>query len=129
MKALILTLSFVFSSFCFAQNTGSILGIVLDGESFNEPLMYANVSIEGTTMKSTSDTDGLFHFDNLTNGDYTLIFSFNGYETKTLDVRVTSNNQANISASLVARTLSLGDLASVNKAAEDKDKASIVLGN
>ena len=59
MKSLLLMFSLVVSSICFAQKTGSIIGIVLDGESYDEPLMYANVSIEGTALKTTSDTDGL----------------------------------------------------------------------
>ena len=127
MKSLLLVLSLVFSSLCFAQNTGSIIGVVLDNESFNEPLMYANVSIEGTNLKSSSDADGLFHFDNLADGSYNLVFSFNGYETKELRVKVVSSKQTNVSASLMARTLSLSDLASVNKVEEDK--ASMALGN
>jgi len=112
-------MTFVFSGYCFAQNSGSIIGIVLDDEAYNEPLMYANVSIEGTSLKSFSDEDGLFHFDNLSDGNYTLVFSFNGYETKLLNVEVTSNKQANISTSLMAKTLSLTDLTSLNEAGKD----------
>lgn len=105
----------LFSGFSFAQNTGSIQGIVLDEEAFNEPLMYANISIEGTALESFSDEYGIFHFENLADGNYTLVFSFNGYETKVLTVQVASNKQTNISASLMARTIILSDLASLNK--------------
>ena len=114
MRQFILLFVFLFSGFCFAQNSGSILGIVMDGESFDEPLMYANVSVEGTTLKTTSDTDGLFHFDNLADGSYTLVFRFNGYETKEVSVQIASNKPTNVSASLIARTLSLSDLTSSN---------------
>jgi len=125
MKQFILLFVLLFSGFCFAQNSGSILGIVLDGESYNEPLMYANVSIEGTNLTAFSDTDGLFHFENLAKGNYTLVFSFNGYETKTTSVQVVSGKPANTSASLIARTLSLNDLLASNKTEEQKDKTSI----
>lgn len=127
MKPLLLIFSLVFSSFCFGQNAGSIIGIVLDGEAFNEPLTYANVSVEGTNLKSYSDADGLFHFDNLADGNYTLLVSFGGYETKELNVQVISSKQTNVSASLIARTLSLSDLASINHVEEGK--ASMVVGN
>ena len=119
MRRFILFTTIILSGFCYAQNTGAIIGIVLDGEAYNEPLMYANVSIEGTSLKSFSDEDGLFHFDNLSDGNYTLVFSFNGYETKVLNVEVASNKQANISTSLMSRTLSLTDLTSLNEAGKD----------
>ena len=114
MKQFIFLFVFLFSGFCFAQNNGSILGVVLDGESYDEPLMYANVSIEGTNLATSCDTDGLFHFDNLAEGNYTLVFRFNGYETKEVSVQIASNKPTNISASLMARTLSVSDLTSSN---------------
>ena len=129
MKSLLLLFTLVVSSFCLAQNTGAITGVVLDGESFNEPLVFANVSIAGTNLKSSSDSDGLFHFDNLADGKYILLVSFNGYETKQLNVQVVSNKDTNISASLVARTLSLSALSSSAEASANKDKASITFGN
>ncbi len=115
MKQLILFTAILYSSFCFSQNSPSIIGIVLDQESFNEPLMYANVSIEGTTLESFSDENGLFHFENLSEGSYTLVISFVGYETKELNVQIASNQATNISVTLIARTMSLAELTSLNK--------------
>lgn len=123
MKQLILFFAILFSSFCFAQNSGSVIGLVLDEEVNNEPLMYANVSIKGTTLETSSDTNGFFQFDNLADGDYILTFSFNGYETKELNVKVSSNQTTNISASLMARTLALGDLVSL-KENDQQERAS-----
>ena len=79
------TISFfiiLFTSFCFSQNTGSILGVVLDSELNNEPLIHANVLIKETNQITSSDTYGMFHFENLEEGNYTLVISFIGYETK-----------------------------------------------
>jgi len=129
MKQLILLFAILFSSFCFAQNTGSILGIVLDGELNNEPLIFANVSVEGTTLESSSDMDGLFHFEDLAEGNYTLVFNFIGYDTKEVKVHVVSSQQADISVPLVASTLSLNNLASLNTMAKQEDKASVVINN
>jgi len=123
MKQLILFSAILFSSFCFAQNSGSVIGLVLDEEVNNEPLMYANVSIKGTTLETSADTNGFFQFDNLADGDYILTFSFNGYETKELNVKVLSNQTTNVSASLMARTLALGDLVSL-KENDQQERAS-----
>jgi hypothetical protein len=123
MKQLILFFAILFSSFCFAQHSGSIIGLVLDEEVNNEPLMYANVSINGTTLETSADTNGFFQFDNLADGDYILTFSFNGYEAKELNVKVSSNKTTNVSASLMARTLAFSDLVSLHKENDQQDKA------
>lgn len=124
MRQSILLFAILFSGFSFAQNTGSILGIVMDDESYNEPLMYANVSIEGTTLESYTDENGFFQFDNLADGNYILTFSFNGYENKELNVKVSSNQSTNVSASLMARTLTLSYLVSLHKEIDQQESAS-----
>jgi len=64
----------------FAQESGTIKGIVYDKEFNNEPLPFANVYIEGTTIGVTSEMDGTYTF-NIAPGSYTVVFSFLGYET------------------------------------------------
>lgn len=66
-----------------AQETGSIAGKLTDKDYNNEPLAFANVLIEGTTIGTTSDFDGFYEIANLEPGTYTIIFSFLGYETVT----------------------------------------------
>lgn len=124
MKQLILFFAILFSSFSFAQSSGSILGIVMDDESYNEPLMYASVAIDGTAIESYTDENGFFQFDNLADGNYTLIFNFNGYETKEFNVKVSSNQTTNVSATLMARTLALSDLVSLHKENDQQERAS-----
>lgn len=124
MKQLILFSAILFSSFSFAQSSGSILGIVMDDESYNEPLMYASVAIDGTAIESYTDENGFFQFDNLADGNYTLIFNFNGYETKEFNVKVSSNQTTNVSATLMARTLALSDLVSLHKENDQQERAS-----
>ncbi len=111
MRQVIFLFTVLFSSFSFAQSTGSIFGLVMDDESYNEPLIYASVAVDGTAIESYTDENGFFQIENLADGNYTLMLSFNGYETKELQVQVTSNQQTNVSATLIARTLSLSDTA------------------
>jgi len=121
MKQLLVIFAILFSSVCLAQNSGSIHGLIMDGEMNTEPLMYANVSIEETTFMSSSDENGLFHFENLADGNYTLVYSFAGYETRKLKVEVASNKPTNTSVSLVAKTISLADLTSLNNIEKGKE--------
>lgn len=51
----------------------------MDGE-YNEPLVFANVLIKGTTTGTTTDFDGKFILE-VDPGTYTLVFSFVGYDT------------------------------------------------
>ncbi|RIA10913.1 carboxypeptidase-like protein [Flavobacteriaceae bacterium MAR_2010_72] len=121
MRYLTVLVFILFSGFCFSQNNGSIQGIVLDGEINDEPLMYANVFIEGTTVASSSDENGLFYFQNLADGNYTLVYSFAGYETKKLNVKVASSQKTSVSVSLSARTISFTDSSSLIKSEKGKD--------
>ncbi len=68
------------NSAMYAQEKGSITGKILDGEMNNEPLPFANAFIKGTETGATSDFGGVYTF-NITEGTYTLVFSFIGYQT------------------------------------------------
>ena len=53
-----LVICFIFTSLTSAQK-GKISGKVID-DSLNEPLIGANVYLEGTTIGSTTDLDGKY---------------------------------------------------------------------
>lgn len=129
MKQLITLLLFTFSSLGFAQNMGLIVGKVMDKDMNNEPLVFANVSIKGTAIESTSDITGLFLLENLADGDYTLVCNFVGYETKELQVHVSSMEPTEVKVSLAPSTISLNELASLASVAKKEDKTSIAINN
>jgi len=94
----------------YAQNTGSIKGKLIDKEYNNEPLAFANILIKGTTTGTTSDIDGLYTFNDLHPGEYTLIFSFVGYETQEIITTVTSGNTTEVNVTMVASTAALDQI-------------------
>lgn len=120
MKHFIIFLMLLFTAFGFAQNTGLIVGKVLDKEFNNNPLVLANVSVKGTLLESTTNQTGLFVIENIKDGDYTLVCSFVGYETKEIKVNVVSGKTENIKVSLGASTISLEDLALISNATSQK---------
>ncbi len=70
--------------------TGKIRGTVTDAET-GEPLMMANVIIEGTNMGAASDENGEYIILNVPTGKYTLICTYMGYQKVTIqDVIVNS---------------------------------------
>lgn len=110
MKHIIYTALFFISALSFAQNTGSISGNLLDFESNNDPLMFAKVLIKETGAEVLSDEKGFFKFENLKDGEYTLVSSFVGYETKESKINVELNKTTTLKITLEPSTLSLVDL-------------------
>ncbi|MBR9997770.1 MAG: TonB-dependent receptor [Cyclobacteriaceae bacterium] len=86
MKKLLLLISGILvSGTIIAQ--GTVTGRVLDGDS-GEPLPGVNAMIDGTTIGSISDLEGLFTISNTPAGGQTLVLSYVGYETVTQRINV-----------------------------------------
>ena len=84
--------------------TGKITGTIMDGE-FNEPMAFANVLIKNTTKGTTSDFDGKYIID-VEAGNYTLVFSYIGYQTIEIsDVVVKSNDEVIVDVTLNTNSL------------------------
>jgi hypothetical protein len=64
-----------------AQTTGKVSGMILDAAN-NEPLIGANVLIEGTTMGTVAESDGSFSIINIPPGTYALRVQYMGYTPK-----------------------------------------------
>ncbi|MBP0902612.1 carboxypeptidase-like regulatory domain-containing protein [Mariniflexile gromovii] len=127
MKHLIYITIFLFTTLSFGQNTGLIVGKVLDNEVNDAPLVLANVSVKGTSLNINTDLTGMFVIENLEAGDYTLVCSFAGYDTKEISVHVDALQPAEVSLSLAASTISLGELALLTAVAQKDDKSSASL--
>ncbi|HFS67633.1 MAG TPA: TonB-dependent receptor [Flavobacteriia bacterium] len=94
---ILLFLSLLFSQIILAN--GNIRGVVIDAET-GEPIMSANVTVEGTTIGTTTDFDGNYNL-NLKEGIYTLKFSSLGYTTQKISgVNVINNKVTEINVSL-----------------------------
>jgi len=64
--------------------TGTIVGTVTEASS-GAPLPGANVVLVGTSIGSTTNTDGRYTISNVTPGTYAVRASFVGYQTETQD--------------------------------------------
>ena len=85
-KQFILTISFcLFSSLSFAQQ--QVKGYVLDEQK--EPLIGANIAVQGTSTGTITDVNGNFHL-NVPEGTSVLVVSYTGYVSQ--EVGVTSSN-------------------------------------
>ena len=127
MKYLITLFILAFTNVCFAQNAGMLVGKIMDNELQNGPLVFADIAIKGTSIKTNSDVTGLFVVENLEDGDYTLVCSFIGYETQELNVKVVSGQPTEVKLGLSASTVSLLELASITSIVQKDDKTVSVL--
>lgn len=101
IKLLILVMITIFN---VNAQTGKIAGTIMDGE-FNEPMAFANVLIKNTTKGTTSDFDGKYTID-VEAGNYTIVFSYIGYQTIEIsDVVVKSNDDVIVDVTLNTNSL------------------------
>ena len=70
-----------------SARTGSINGYVRDLTN-GEPLAYANVYLEGTSIGAASNDRGYYYISNVPAGEYELAVSFIGFGTARRRVEV-----------------------------------------
>jgi len=68
--------------------------------SDQQPLPGVTVRLLGTSNARVTDESGAFSFDNLSAGQYTLTFSYLGYESSRLTITLPSSNSGNLSVAL-----------------------------
>ncbi|GAB4330895.1 MAG: TonB-dependent receptor [Calditrichia bacterium] len=57
---------------------GTVKGVVKDTQT-KEPLIGANITLEGTMIGTTTDQDGFFMLENVPNGKWNLVVDYVGY--------------------------------------------------
>ena len=78
-KFLFTIILLILSVSVFAQN-GTIRGFVYDKES-GEPIIFCNVSLNGTTLGAPTDVNGFFSIAKVPAGDYKIIITYLGFES------------------------------------------------
>lgn len=74
--------------FALLAQHATIEGLVTDEEQ--QPLEFVSVALEGTTTGTTTNQQGYFRLRIPADTDYTLIFSYLGYETRKVQIHLQS---------------------------------------
>lgn len=127
MNKLLLLLLLTISVFSHAQGTGSITGKLIDKEYNNEPLAFANVLIKGSTKGTTSDFDGLYKIEGLTPGEYTMIYSFVGYETQQIPVTIEAGKATELNITMLASAAALDAVILKAPTAKRENETALIL--
>ncbi len=120
-----LLLLVVLAAHLYAGTTGKIAGKVVDA-STGEPLLGANILVEGTTLGAATDPDGEYFIINLPPGIYTLKVRMVGYDAQAFEnVRVRVDLTTRVDAKLKSSTIDLGqEITVVGKREVQKDLTS-----
>ena len=94
-RCLIILLSIFLVEDTWAQSTFQITGSVKDSKE-NSPLPFANVFINNSTMGTTTNEDGVFHFAIKQPGKYRLVISYVGYEIYEREIEIPLSDQDNL---------------------------------
>lgn len=105
-KVLLICMLFVLGN-VFSQNQGTITGTVSDIELDNEPLLLATVQLKNTSKIVQTNFHGNFEFTHIASGDYTLVFSYLGYDTIEVPVVVNKDEITRVNGGLKTKVITL----------------------
>ncbi len=105
----VVTMLLLFSADSFAGTTGKIAGKVVDSET-GDPLVGANVIIEGTLMGAATDMDGEYYIINIPPGVYSVVTRMIGYQNQRMEnIRVTVDLTTKLNFQLSGTILDMGE--------------------
>lgn len=108
-----------------SAQTGSIRGSVVDDET-GETLIGANVSIDGTTIGTTTDFDGEYELRGLRAGSYDIRFSFIGYDALIVtSVAVAVDESTVLNVRLHPESIGLDEVTVEARALRDNDASML----
>ncbi|MBN2571014.1 MAG: TonB-dependent receptor, partial [Ignavibacteriales bacterium] len=115
-KFLLLLTIFAFSlSLVLAQTSGKITGHAKDAKT-GEPLIGANIIIEGTTMGAATNIDGYYVILNVPPGTYNVKASMISYASQTMtDVRVYIDQTTSLNFELMEDSYQTADVVVIAK--------------
>jgi outer membrane receptor protein involved in Fe transport len=125
MKLKFLFITLLICALGFSQNKGTITGVLLDKDTDNQSLPFANVLIKGTKIGANTDIDGKYTIT-IAPGNYTVQFSFVGYETTEVPVTVIANETATVNSSLGSGSYKLKDVVVKSSGGREKETALLL---
>jgi hypothetical protein len=123
----ILSIFFMLIQISVLAQNGIITGRVSDAKN-NEPVPFANIIIQGTTIGGASDIEGTYKLTGLTAGLYNLEVSFIGYKNNTVfEIQVSNNKPAVVDFALEEDSKTLETVEIKAKAFVRKEESPVSL--
>jgi outer membrane receptor protein involved in Fe transport len=125
MKFKLFFISLLFTALSFAQNKGTITGVITDKDMNNAPIAFANAVIKGTSIGTTTDEKGKYSFK-VDPGNYVLVLSFIGYESFEIPVTVKANETLTVNKALGSGAYKLDDVVIQKVTNREKETALLL---
>ncbi|QQS35250.1 MAG: carboxypeptidase-like regulatory domain-containing protein [Ignavibacteriales bacterium] len=94
----------------YPGTTGKLSGTIKDAQS-GEPLIGANILIEGTSLGAATDVNGNYVILNVPPGKYNVVVSYIGYETlRFTEVAIIVDQTTQLPVELKPRTIEVGEI-------------------
>ena len=88
---------------------GTIRGFVSDKNS-GEPIMFCNVTIDGTSFGSQTDLNGMYNLSQIPSGDHKIVVTFVGYEKYTKNISINNGEILNLNIELNSSTVKIDEI-------------------
>ncbi len=125
MKFKFLIFALFITLISFGQTTGTISGTLKDKNANNQPLAFANIILKNSTISANSDIDGKYVIK-AAPGEYTIVFSFIGYENVEVPVTVVAGETVTINKTIGSGNYTLQDVV-VKSANVNREKETAIL--
>ena len=102
---ILLSLSLLIQTNLFSQK-GGIKGVISDSKT-EEVLIGANILIQGTDLGTSTDLDGSYVLQNISPGDYNLVFSYTSYKTQIVRVTIIKDEVVELAIKLEEESIVL----------------------
>ena len=126
MKFRFLFIALFVGSIAFAQNKGTLSGVLTDKESNNATLPFANIVIKGKGISTSSDADGKYSV-NLEPGNYVVQFSFLGYENIEAPFTILAGETTTINKAMGSGSFQLTDVVVTSKSGSREKESALLL--
>ena len=109
MKKYFLLISFLFFVISSFAQTGTIRGFVSD-KSTGEPIMFCNVTIDGTSHGSQTDLNGMYTLSKIPVGEHKIVVTFIGYKKLTKYISLNKGQILTLKFELESSTVNIGEV-------------------
>lgn len=108
-------------------NEGELMGIVVDKQS-QEPLPFANVFIDKSTLGAPTDQEGYFYIQNIPDIGFELVVSYVGYKTVNLPINLNVLDGDSLRIVMEIDPIALESISVVSKATREqrRDKRKLM---
>ncbi|GAA4796472.1 TonB-dependent receptor [Olivibacter ginsenosidimutans] len=113
---------FFSSSITFAQQKGTIAGVVIDASMNNESMPSVSISVEGTKQGVNTDGQGKFKLE-LDAGKHVLVFTYVGYQTLRDTVDVQGGKTIALNVAMMSDAQVLDDVVVTGEVRKDTESA------